>query len=275
MKKLMSLMLAMTICFSATALVKASAQDVDSSKYVLETLASCESSVLTTDELSLSRASDSDLGKLAIYYKDAETGYFLRNNDKELSEQEALANLKKYNSGENVSFVIKDSKGDIAGEIILTLLVNSVVNVAYWIVPKFRGHGYAAKACELLIRELHRKYPDLIFFIGLDGENQISKRVVEKLEAALTSANEIENLDNLEKAHYEFIKQEPFKLKYKISPLDENDDSKFKFDVFVNDEQFGSAVYTKEQIENVTYKKILELKEIEVTRWHYFIRLVH
>lgn len=270
MKKLMSLMLAMTVCFSSVNLVKASAQDVDSSKYVLETLASCESSVLTTDELSLSRASDSDLEKLAIYYKDAETGYFLRNNDKELSEQEALANLKKYNSGVNVSFVIKDSKGDIAGEVILTLLGNSVVNVAYWIVPEFRGHGYAAKACELLIRSINEKDPSFVFFIGLDKENFSSKRVVEKLQEALSSKNNAAASTNTQ---YEFLKV-PFKLKYKISPLDENE-LNFKFDMFINGEQFSSVNYTKEQIESITYKKIFDLKEIEITRLNYFVGLVH
>lgn len=263
MKKLMTLMFAMTICFSSANLVRASAQDVNSSKYVLETLASCESSALTTDGLSLYRASDSELEKLAIYYKNAEIGYFLRGNDKELSEQESLASLKKYNSGQNVSFVIKDAKGAIVGEIVLTLLGNNTVNIAYWIVPEFRGNGYAAKACELMIRSLSEKSRDLLFFIGIDKENSSSKRVVDKLQKALCSKSTC----------YEILKM-PFKLKYKISPLDENE-SNFKLDIFINGKHFSSANHTKEQIESITYKKIFELKEIEFTRFNYFIKFAY
>lgn len=273
MKKFISFILSIAICFSTTVLVKASTLNQSFNESVLNILKSCESIVLTTDELSLSMASEEELKELAKTYKEVETGYFLRNNDKILSEQEAFTELQKYNLGLNVSFAVKNSRSDLVGEIILTQVNSRLINVAYLVLPKFRGNGYAAKACKLLIRSLHTKDPDLIFLIRLDKENYSSERVAEKLSEALISKNNAESADNLKKINYE-VKKIPFKLKYKISPIDGND-LNFKFDTLVNDEQVSSAVYTKEQIENITYKKIFDLKELEITRLNYVVRLVH
>ena len=273
MRKLISFMLLMITCFSTTVLAKASAPNYNFDESALKTLNNLKNIAVTTDELSLFKVSDEDLKELAKVYKNVETGYFLRNNDRTLTEQEALEELNKYNSGVNFSFSIKDANENLVGELILASLCPKLFNVAYWILPEFRGHGYAAKACELLIRSANKMEPGLSFLISLDTKNFSSKRVAEKLQAALTSKNNAESADDSQKSHYEILKV-PFKLKYKISPLDENN-MEFKFEMFVNNEKTGSAVYTKEQIEKFTYKKIFDLKEIEINRLNYLIGFVH
>lgn len=270
MKKLMSFMLSIAICFGATTL--SSANEPSSNAPGLKDLIGAEDRFFKTDKLKLSIPTDEELKELSKFYKNVEIGYFLRNNDKSLTEQEAFERLKDLNSGGNLSFVIKNTDEQLVGELILSPLNSKIFNVAYWVIPEFRGFGYAPKACELLIRELHRKDKDLVFLIGLDKENHSSKRVVEKLEIALTSQSEVQDCDDLNNMHYEVVKFKPFTIKYKISPINKDE---FKFDIFLNSVQMGSKVFTREQIENITYKRIFDLKEIELTRLNYYVRLVY
>lgn len=278
MKKLISFMLSTALCLNTASFVYATKPEENARRTAfynrkivsspLETLKSVDGA--KSDELELSRPTDEELLKLAEVYKSVEIGYFLRNNDKSLTEEEALADLNKYNSGQSVSFVVKNSAGDMVGELMLTLLGNNIVNIAYWILPQFRGHNYAAKACELLIKESLAKNPSLVFLIGFDGENKASKSVAEKLEKLLTSRSETEDASSEKKLNYKVIKLEPFKIKYQISSLDDNS-SKFELGTFVNNEKVSSQICTAEQIKNITYKRIFDLKEVEITKFNYYI----
>ena len=222
------------------------------------------------DDLTLVPPKEADLKELAKYYKDVEIRYYLYANDKDMSEEEAFSELIKYNSGNNVSFIIKDDNQNIVGEVILSCLKNKLVNIAYWIKPEFRGHSYASKACVGLIKEIHKKDSAFAFLINFDEKNYNSIRVFEKIKSGLTLKNLSENSDNFKEKNYKIENMGLLKLKYKISKVD---DDAFKFYIFVNENEIADGVLTREQIEEITYKKIFELNELEINKLNYFIKL--
>ena len=226
-------------------------------------------SKLKLDNLTLSIPKKEDLKDLAKYYKDVEIRYYLYGNDMEMSEKEAFAELVKYNSGNNVSFIIKDNDNNTLGEIILSCLKNKFVNIAYWIKPEFRGHSYSSKVCVALIKEMHRKDSSFVFLINFDEKNYNSIRVFEKIKSGLTLKNTSKKANNFKENNYKIGDMGLFKLKYKILPAA---DDTFYFYIFVNDKEIASGVLTKRQIEEITYKKIFELNEIEINKLNYFIK---
>lgn len=271
MKKLISIISAAAVCLSLVCLpIYANepkkveintAALVEAMHKVADDIRAVEG--VESSELKLTRPTDDELKELAKFYKTNDVGYFLRNSDKELTEQEAFADLKRYDANFSVSYVVKDSAGHLAGEIMLSCLSGDVVNVAYWILPEFRGHSYASKACELIIRELHKKNSKIIFVLGMDEENHASFRVAEKLKDALLAQNS-------EKLSYDVIKDAPFKIKYKIQLVDEKEKI-FKCEQFVNDVRIGASFCKKSALEYMTYKKIFEKNELEIVRYNYYV----
>ena len=225
---------------------------------------------LNLGDLTLLLPEGEDLKDLAKYYKSVEIRYYLYANDKDMSEEEAFSELIKYNSGNNVSFIIKDNNQNIVGEVILSCLKNKLVNIAYWIKPEFRGHSYASKACVGLIKEIHKKDTSYVFLIHFDEKNYNSSRVFEKISSGLTLKNISENSDNFKENNYKIENMGSIKLKYKISKVA---DDKFNFCVFVNENEIADGVLTRKQIEEITYKKIFELNELEINKLNYFIKL--
>lgn len=271
MKKLISVISAAAVCLS---LVCSPVYAGEPKKAEINTAALVEAmGKLTKDiksvdsiesaELKLSRPTDDELKELAKFYKTNDVGYFLRNSDKELTEQEAFTDLKRYDANFSVTYVVKDSDKNLVGAVILTCLGENVVNVAYWILPEFRGHSYASKACELVIREIHKKNSKIVFVIGMDQENHSSVRVAEKLKASLLAEND-------GKICYDVIKDAPFKIKYKIQLVDEKEEI-FKCEQFVNDVRVGVSFCKKSALEYMTYKKIFEKNELEIVRYNYYV----
>lgn len=197
--------------------------------------------------------------------------YYLDAKDQEMTEQQALSELNRYNSGSNFTFVIKDKAGNAVGAIVLACLPE-YVNIAYWAIPEFRAHGYAAKACEALIREAHKIDPSIVFFIKLNAENIPSKNVVKKLKAALVDTDENRAAVDSNGTHYEIEELEPITINYKIFP---RGDGNYWFCIFENGRQTYAGLCSKEQILNFTYKKIFDSNELELVRLRHFIRLVH
>lgn len=268
MKKLISFMLSIMLIFNTINFVFANKTNNIYENSLIDLFID-EQKVLKSEELELSRLTDAEIDILSKFYKNIEIGYFLRNTDKNLTDKESVEELKKYNSGTSLSFAIKNKAGQLVGEVILTALKSGVVNLAYWIIPAFGGNGYAYKACELLIKEIHKKNKNLVFLISLDQRNYKSKRVAEKLKQALTSSKDFDSLKNLKYDVANF----DFNIKYKICPEDEKK-LNFKFDTFINNVQVSSKILTNEQIKNITYEQIFEKNEIEFTKLNYYIRLI-
>lgn len=224
-----------------------------------------------TEKITLSRLSQSDANKLKKYYKDDNIRYYLAATDKKITEQQALSELNHYNSGSNFTFAIKNKSGNAVGAVVLSCL-SDYVNIAYWVIPEFRGHSYAAKACEALIREAHKIDPSIVFFIKLNAENIPSKNVVKKLKEALVDTDENRAAVDSNGMHYEIEELEPVTINYKIFP---RGDGNYWFYIFENGRQTYSGICSKKQILSFTYKKIFDSNELELVRLRHFIRLVH
>lgn len=268
MKKLVSLILSASLCFGATVLARASKPTLvlktdNSAAKVLDELSELP---LKTEEISLAKPSDDELKELAKFYNDPQIMYYLRNTDQELTEQEALTELNEYISGNNFSFVIKDSEGNLVGELMLTLIYGNLINIAYWVIPQYQGHGYATKACELFIKSVHEKDKSIIFLLSVDKENGASQRVAEKLKKALTEDS------NAEKdTGYENVHKETLSITYKISSNKDNENL-FDLEGYVNKVKAFSKICTRKEIEKLTYKEIFDKKEVEIVKDNYLIR---
>lgn len=274
MKKFISVILSAAVCFGFTSTAGRAQANYNREfcqNYSREcrTISSIDN--IDTGEITLSRPSRGDFNELKKYYKDVNIRYYLEVMDREMTEQQALSELNRYNSGSNFTFVIKDKAGNAVGAVVLACLPE-YVNIAYWVIPEFRGHSYAAKACEALIKEAHKIDPWIVFFIKLNAENIPSKNVVRKLRAALvdTDGNRAAVASN--GLHYEIEELEPITINYKIFP---KGNDKYWFYIFENGRQTSAGLCSKEQILNFTYKKIFDSNELELVRLRHFIRLVH
>lgn len=274
MKKFISVILSAAVCFGFTSTAGRAQANYNREicqNYSREyrTISSIDN--IDTGEITLSRPSQEDFNKLKKYYKDVNIRYYLEAMDREMTEQQALSELNHYNSGSNFTFVIKDKAGNAVGAVVLACLPE-YVNIAYWVIPEFRGHSYAAKACEALIKEAHKIDPSIVFFIKLNAENIPSKNVVRKLKAALvdTEGNQVAGKSN--ELHYEIEELEPITINYKIFP---RGDGNYWFYIFENGRQTSAGLCSKEQILNFTYKKIFDSNELALVRLRHFIRLVH
>ena len=115
MKKLVSVISAIAVCLSLVCLpIYAN----EPKKVEINTAALVEAMVKLTKDiksvdsmeangLKLSRPTDDELKELAKFYKTSQEGYFLRNSDKELTEQEAFTDLKRYDANFSVTYVVK------------------------------------------------------------------------------------------------------------------------------------------------------------------------
>lgn len=274
MKKFISVILSAAVCFGfapASERVQANYNREFCQNYSREyrTISSIDD--VDTGEITLSRPSQDDFNELKKYYKDVNIRYYLEAMDREMTEQQALSELNRYNSGSNFTFVIKDKSGNAVGAVVLACL-SEYVNIAYWVIPEFRGHSYAAKACEALIREAHKIDYSIVFFIKLNAENLPSKNVVKKLKAALVGTDENRAAVDSNGMHYEIEELDPLTINYKIFP---RGDGNYWFYIFENGRQTYAGLCSKEQILNFTYKKIFDFNELELVRLRHFIRLVH
>lgn len=271
MKKFISVILSAAVCFGfvpAVGRIQATCHRENCQNYC-EAITNIDN--VYTGEITLSRPSQGDFNELKKYYKNVNIRYYLEATDKEITEQQALSDLNHYNSGSNFTFVIKDKDGKAAGAVVLSCL-SDYVNIAYWIIPEFRGHSYAAKACEALIKEAHKIDPSIVFFIKLNAENIPSKNVVRKLKAALVDTEENQTVMDSNGLHYEIEELDPLTINYKIFP---RGDGNYWFYIFENGRQTYAGLCSKEQILNFTYKKIFDSNELELVRLRHFIRLVH
>lgn len=225
---------------------------------------------VSAGDLTMSRPTLKDFHKLKKYYKNVNIRYYLEATDREMTESQAFLELIRYNEGSNFTFVMKDKDGHLVGAVILTCLSN-YINVAYWVIPEFRGHNYAAKACEALIRGIHEKDPSVVFFIKLNAENIPSKNVVRKVKSALVDTAENKKAIELNEPHYEIEEADPINFEYKLLPVSKD---KFWLYIFKNDRQTYSEICNKEQILNFTYKKIFDSNVFKFTRLGNFIKLV-
>lgn len=274
MKKFISVILSVSVCFGfapAAGRVQANYNREFCQNYSRECKAISSIDNVDTGEITLSRPSRDDFNELKKYYKDVNIRYYLEAMDREMTEQQALSELNRYNSGSAFTFVIKDEDGNAVGAVVLECLPE-YVNIAYWVIPEFRGHSYAAKACEALIREAHKLDPSIVFFIKLNAENIPSKNVVRKLKAALVDTEENQAAVDSNGMHYEIEELEPITINYKIFPWG---DGNYWFYIFENGRQTYAGLCSKEQILNFTYKKIFDSNELELVRLRHFIRLVH
>lgn len=274
MKKFISVILSAAVCFGfapAAGRVQANCNREFCQNYSRECKAISSIDNVDTGEITLSRPSQDDFNELKKYYKDVKIRYYLEAMDREMTEQQALSELNRYNSGSNFTFVIKDKAGNAVGAVVLACL-SEYVNIAYWVIPEFRGHSYAAKACEALIREAHKIDPSIVFFIKLNAENIPSKNVVRKLKAALVDTEENQAAVDSNGMHYEIEELEPITINYKIFP---KGNDKYWFYIFENGRQTYAGLCSKEQILNFTYKKIFDFNELELVRLRHFIRLVN
>lgn len=274
MKKFISFILSVAVCFGFTSTAGSAQANYNREfcqNYSRErrTISSIDN--VDTGEIKLSRPSRDDFNELKKYYKDVNIRYYLEAMDREMTEQQALSELNHYNSGSNFTFVIKDKAGNAVGAVVLACLPE-YVNIAYWVIPEFRGHSYAAKACEALIREVHKIDPSIVFFIKLNAENIPSKNVVRKLKTALVGTDENRTTVDSNGMHYEIEELDPLTINYKIFP---KGNDKYWFYIFENGRQTYAGLCSKEQILNFTYKKIFDFNELELVRLRHFIRLVN
>ncbi len=276
MKKFISVILSAAVCFGFTSTAGRAQTNYNREIYQnYSRTRGCEAITnidnVYTGEITLSRPGKDVFNELGKYYKNVNIRYYLDATDKEITERQALSALNHYNSGSNFTFVIKDKDGKVAGAVVLSCL-SDYVNIAYWIIPEFRGHSYAAKACEALIKEAHKIDPSIVFFIKLNAENIPSKNVVRKLKAALVDTEENQTVMDSNGLHYEIEELDPLTINYKIFP---RGDGNYWFYIFENGRQTYAGLCSKEQILNFTYKKIFDSNELELVRLRHFIRLVH
>lgn len=261
MKKIVSIVLMVMSCFCVV--LSASAAENGSLDRVEIFLNSIDN--LEKDGIKLSRPTNKEIEELASIYKEPEIGYFLRNSDIELTEKEAIERLKIYNSGNSVSFVIKDKDENIVGEIMVTHVGNGIINLAYWIIPEYRGNNYATKACEVFISEVLEKCEEIIVLISSDKQNKASIKVIEKLKNNLLKKNDEKNND------INFIfKENVFKLKFKISEQKDKENL-FNLELFLDGDKCQEIIVDRTDLEKMTYKKIFEKNEIELEKQNIII----
>lgn len=225
---------------------------------------------ISAGELTLLRPTLDDFHELKKYYKNVNIRYYLEATDREMTEVQAFFELIRYNEGTNFTFVMKNKGGNLVGAVILTCL-SDYVNVAYWVIPEFRGHSYAAKACEALIREVHKKDPSIVFFLKLNAENIPSKNVVKKLKSALIDTCENKKAIELNEPHYEIEETDPINFEYKLLPEDEDN---FWLYILKNGRQTYLGLCCREQLLKFTYKKIFDSNVFKFTQLGNFIRFV-
>lgn len=90
--------------------------------------------------------------------------------------------LKAANFIDDFYFVITDKEENILGIIIAIRITYQVIDVSYFLFPKYRHNGYMYEALDCFVKEIKLKVCDYSFRMVVDEDNRASMNLMRKFE---------------------------------------------------------------------------------------------